>query len=142
MKAFDICLLLMFINGGIFVASAFGIAPGSMGGIYGVENVPEGYGWTIPYGLGSMSLTDLGLIVTAIVIAGSASLYFRVTTPQVVGIVAFAAIFTALYAQTSNILSMLYLPAEVILMFGATNMLFMVVAVIQLATSSSMKMME
>lgn len=147
MKAVQVAMLLLCINAGFFIMNATDVwtghslenaaAPGEFEnkapvshGIDGIKSLSLGNTWS------------LGLVITGIIVGGAGALASRVTTPRVVGIVAFSGIYSYLLTQTMGILYALQIPNTLVTVISGFYFFWLVAAVIQMATGTSWRNMQ
>lgn len=94
-------------------------------GIPGIGDVSIGNSWTVP------------IVLTAVVTGGMAGIASRVTTPQVVGILAFAGVFGWAFSNFVGILQAMQMPEELIAFLTGVHFFVMIVAIVQMSTGQS-----
>jgi len=150
MKAYDICIFLVIFNACFWLFSNLDVWSGEEGQIItGIESGLSGDEGVIivsnpgfPLISSIAPLIGLVAIIAGVIVGGAAGLSFRLTTPQVVGIVAFAMIFWFSFSSALIIISKLYIPAAFITVFTGMHWFVFIIGVIQMASGMSMKVAE
>jgi len=147
MKAYDLCYFLIILNACFWLFSALDIWSGEEGQIMtgaevGIEGANEITNPGLPLISGIAAPISLVAILIGVVVGGAAGLSFRLTTPQVVGILAFTMIFWGAFVGAMMILSNLYLPDALIVVFTRMHWFVFIAGVIQMASGMSFKVAE
>jgi len=159
MKAVQIALVLLCINAGLFIVNATdvwnsedldvgGAKPQDIENQMVLENKTGNREAFSSTGLDSLqnlilgNKLTLGVIVGAILLSGLTLVQTQVTTPRVVGILIFVIVFSILLGNLTGVLQLMEMPASLVTVITGFNYFWMVLAVIQLATGSSLRVLQ
>ena len=129
MKAYSLSLFFMLLNGSFWMMEAMNIwsGPASPGGSL-------------------IKYFSYGLIFALVGAAGLAAVVLvfgtRLTTPDIVALSAFAIGFWFLFGATVGILNSLYVPSAFITLLGVIHGVVFFIAIVQIASHASLKLME
>ncbi len=144
MKAVKVALLLLCINSAIFVVNATDVwGESDLTGGATPQDIQESDNLRVEEATeGSLDLPDIligntlsvAVLVGAVIAASFTALTVRISTPQAVGIVAFAVLFGFMLGQMSGVLQQMQLPSSLVTVLTGFQFFWMMVAIIQLAT--------
>lgn len=141
MRAFDICIFLLFIGVGISVFGGLtawgvdeeqGIEPGNAQEQFTTVDLPEPFG-----SIKGLSAIGLSVAATAIIsgMMGAPAL-------QAGGLMLFAGIFWSVWTTTDSVLSTLYLPVAIRGFIGMIYVVSFFIAIAQIAQGNSWRSIE
>jgi len=128
MRAYDMTIWLLVVNASLWVLDALGIWTG--------PGAPAG--GLIMYVSEALIFSFVG----AVSAAGVVYLYgSRLTTPDLVAIGSFAMVFWALFGISVGILSSLYVPVPLLMVWGVIHGIAFYTALVQMVNKTSVEVM-